>query len=62
MTQNEVIMSKKKKPDFDLDAEEDTISDSFDRGEWKSVDNLKEEKSKARLAAANYFRKSAHQH
>jgi predicted DNA binding CopG/RHH family protein len=52
-------MSRKKKPVFDLDAEEKTISNSFDRGEWKSVDNLKEEKSKARLAAANYLRKSA---
>ena len=52
-------MNKKKKPIFDLDAEEQTLSDSFNQGEWKSVDNLKEEKSKAHLAAANYLRKSA---
>lgn len=52
-------MNKKKKPIFDLDAEEQDLSHSFDRGEWQSVDNLKEEKSKARLAAANYLRKSA---
>ena len=52
-------MNKKKKPIFDLDAEEQTLSDSFNQGEWKSVGNLKEEKSKARLAAANYLRKSA---
>jgi predicted DNA binding CopG/RHH family protein len=52
-------MKKKNKPIFDLDAEEKELSDSFDRGEWKSVDNLKEEKSKARIAAANYLRKSA---
>ena len=52
-------MNKKKKPVFHLDAEEKELSDSFARGEWKSVANLKEEKNKARIAAANYSRKSA---
>lgn len=50
-------MSKEKKPVFELDKEEQELSDSIDRGEWKSVDNLEEEKLKAREAAANYFRK-----
>ncbi len=39
-------MSKKKKPVFDLDAEEKSISNSFDRGEWESVDNLKKKKNR----------------
>ena len=52
-------MSKEKEPIFDLDEEEQELSDSFDRGEWKSVENLEEEKAIARKAAANYFRKDA---
>ncbi len=52
-------MTKRKQPVFNLDAEEQELSDSFDRGEWTSVKNLKAEKEKAKTAAANYFRKSA---
>jgi len=52
-------MSKKKYPVFDLDKEEQDLSDSFGRGEWKSVDNLKEERAKVQLAAAKYLRKDA---
>ncbi len=52
-------MSKHKTPIFNLDPEEQELSDSFDRGEWQSVPNLKEEKAKARKAAAHYFRKIA---
>lgn len=52
-------MTKRKQPVFNLDAEEQELSDSFDRGEWTSVKNLKAEKEKAKIAAGNYFRKSA---
>lgn len=52
-------MTKAKKPIFNLDSEEQALSDSFDRGEWKSVKNLSKEKTKARRAAANTLRKSA---
>jgi predicted DNA binding CopG/RHH family protein len=52
-------MAKRKQPIFNLDAEEQELSDSFDRGEWRSVENLKAEKEKARKAATNYFRKGA---
>ncbi|MFN7097592.1 MAG: CopG family antitoxin [Gammaproteobacteria bacterium] len=52
-------MTKRKQPIFNLDAEEQELSDSFDRDEWKSVPNLDAEKAKARKAAANYFRKEA---
>lgn len=52
-------MTTKKKPVFDLDAEEQALSDSFDRGEWKSVKNLKAETTKARLTAAHYLTKGA---
>ncbi len=45
-----------KKPVFKLDEYEQELSDSFDRGEWKSVDNLEDEKIKAQQAAANYFK------
>lgn len=49
----------KKKPIFDLDKEEKDLSDSFDKGEWKSIKNSSKEKSKARAASANYLKKEA---
>jgi predicted DNA binding CopG/RHH family protein len=52
-------MTKRKEPIFNLDEEEQALSDSFDSGEWKSVKNLKAEKEKAHKAASNYLRKSA---
>ena len=52
-------MSKRKKPIFRLDAEEKQLSDSFDLGEWKSVENLDEEMTKAQEAASRYLRKDA---
>ncbi len=51
------MASKRKQPVFNLDPEEQELSDSFDRGEWKSVENLKEELALAQEAAVNYFRK-----
>ncbi len=53
------MANKQKSPVFNLDAEEQALSDSFDRGEWRSVANLDEELAKAREAAANYLRKDA---
>lgn len=52
-------MTRKKKPVFKLDADEKALSDSFDKGEWKSVKNLNKKKMEARQAAAQYLRKSA---
>lgn len=49
----------KKKPIFNLDKEEKSLSDSFNKGEWKSVKNVAKEKSKARTASANYQKKDA---
>ena len=49
----------RKKPVFKLDSEEQTLSDSIDRDEWLTVDNLEEEVAIARRAAANYLRKGA---
>ena len=50
----------KKKPIFNkLDKEEQALSDSFDKGEWKSVRNLEQEKSKAKQASASYQKKDA---
>lgn len=49
----------KKKPIFKLDKEEKELSDSFDKGEWKSASNLKDEKKKARKASDNYQKKDA---
>ena len=40
-----------------LDKEERAILDSFDRGEWKSVKNLKREIVRHRLYAKNTLRK-----
>ncbi len=52
-------MTKHTKPIFNLDAEEQSLSNSFDKGEWKSVKNLKKEIKKTRNAADNYLRKAA---
>lgn len=41
-------MKKRKQPVFNLDAEEQELSDSYDHGKWVSVKNLVEEKTKAR--------------
>ncbi|MDQ8039642.1 MAG: hypothetical protein REH83_04475 [Rickettsiella sp.] len=48
-------MSIKRQPVFDLDDEEQELSDSFDRGEWKSTKDLKKEINLAKQAAKNYF-------
>ena len=42
-----------------LDDEEQEISDSFDRGEWKRVPDFKKQVAIARKAAANTLRKDA---
>jgi predicted DNA binding CopG/RHH family protein len=54
-----VYMTPHEKPVFDLDEEEQILSDSIDRGEWSSVKNLGEEKRRARQAASNYLKKNA---
>lgn len=48
-------MVNKTKVIFNLNKEEQALSDSLDRGEWKSVKNLKAEQTKARKAANNYL-------
>lgn len=54
------MKSKKFNPyDVKLDAEEQDLLDSFERGEWKSVDNPEKEAAFAREAAANFLRKDA---
>lgn len=52
-------MKRSEKHLFNLDEEEQDLSNSFDRGEWRSVENLEEEKIKARQAAGNYCEKKA---
>ena len=52
-------MTKRKQPIFDLSEDEKELSDSFDRGEWKSVKNVKKHIVKAKTAATNYLRKNA---
>lgn len=49
----------KKKQNLKLDAEEQELSDSFDRGEWKTVTNLSHERAIAKKAAKNTLRKDA---
>jgi predicted DNA binding CopG/RHH family protein len=51
-------MSKRKKHNIVLDQEELELSQSLDRGEWKTVANLKKEKEKLKQAANNYLRKA----
>ncbi|MDX1900673.1 MAG: hypothetical protein SFW66_01550 [Gammaproteobacteria bacterium] len=50
-------MNKKRK--VFLDDEEQKISDSFDRGEWKRVSNFKKQVSTAKKTATNTLRKDA---
>jgi predicted DNA binding CopG/RHH family protein len=42
-----------------FDAEEQALLDSFDKGEWKPVKDLKHEKNLAKKAAENTLRKDA---
>lgn len=54
------MKSKKFNPyDVKLDEEEQELLESFERGEWKSVDNLAEEIARAKIIAANTLRKDA---
>jgi len=39
-----------------LTAEEEDILDSYERGEWQSIDNLQEEMNAYRQAAANWMK------
>ena len=41
-----------------LDKEEKEIVESFEKGEWKSIDNLEEEKSKYAKYAGNTYLKN----
>ncbi|TLY46589.1 MAG: hypothetical protein E6K54_08350 [Gammaproteobacteria bacterium] len=50
-------MPNKRQPIFDLDDEEKELSNSFDRGEWKSTKKLKQEVNLSKETAANYFKK-----
>jgi predicted DNA binding CopG/RHH family protein len=45
------------KLDSNLDAEEKDLLESFERGEWKRVDNFEEERAMLREAARNTLRK-----
>jgi predicted DNA binding CopG/RHH family protein len=50
-------MKKNPMKDPMLDAEEKDLLESYERGEWKTVDNLAEEKAMLREAARNTLRK-----
>lgn len=52
-------MTKKKRDiyDVELDAEEQDLLQSVEKGEWKSVDNFKKEAAFAKEAATNTLRK-----
>ena len=49
----------KKKSNVNLDADEQDILDSFDRDEWVSVKDIKQDKQIAKQAAKNTLRKDA---
>lgn len=48
------------KPPFTLDDEDNDILESFESGEWKSVDNLEEQKEVLKKAASNYIKSHLH--
>jgi len=49
--------NKKNVFDVQLDAEEKDMLRSLERGEWKTVPNIKEVREEVKQAAVNYFRK-----
>lgn len=49
----------KRKTGFTLDKEEKDLLESFKRGEWRRVKNIKTEKEIAKRAANNFIRKDA---
>lgn len=50
-------MKKSKKHDSSLDQEEKELLSSFEKGEWKTIKNLKKEKVAARKTATRTLRK-----
>jgi len=52
-------MKNKKFNSIKLDAEEQDLLDSYEKGEWQTVPNLKEEIEQARLASARFLQKDA---
>jgi hypothetical protein len=42
-----------------LDKEEKVLSDSFNKGEWKTVENIKQERAFAKRIAKNTLQKDA---
>lgn len=50
-------MKSLKKHIIKLDQKELKLSKSLDKGEWRTISNLQEEKKKLKKAAENYFRK-----
>jgi predicted DNA binding CopG/RHH family protein len=54
------MATKKLDPyDVKLNAEEQDLLESFERGEWKTVDNLEEEMAFVKEAAANFLLQDA---
>ena len=51
-------MVKTKTTTYKLDKDEQELLDSVNRGEWKTIDNLKEEKKRYQLLARNASTKS----
>jgi len=51
---------RKKKGVFDgsLDTQEKDMLESLERGEWKTIPNIKKTREKVKSAATNYVRKS----
>jgi predicted DNA binding CopG/RHH family protein len=51
-------MSRKKEiPVFELDADEQSLLESFEKGEWRSVKSLAKEKTTAKKIATNTLKK-----
>lgn len=52
-------MNKQKELDPKLDQEEQDLLDSFERNEWKEINNIKAEIKHTKEAAEHYFKKDA---
>jgi predicted DNA binding CopG/RHH family protein len=51
------MRQKAKEHKIELDQEEEDLLDSFEKGEWKTVDHVEEEKKTARSRAARTLQK-----
>jgi predicted DNA binding CopG/RHH family protein len=54
-----MMKKSERKATVQLDADEQKLLKSIERGEWQTVNNIEEEKAFAKKASSNYLKKDA---